>query len=76
MMPPTKRRKIFAIEEITFDPAAREEFLTGFHKRKLARVKHAQEETAKKEREERVKQRREVRFSCSPKTLPELVSRL
>ena len=76
MMPPTKRRKIFAVEEITFDSAAREEFLTGFHKRKLARVKHAQEETAKKEREERVKKRREVRFSCSPKTLPELVSRL
>jgi ribosomal RNA-processing protein 17 len=76
MVPPTKRRKIFTVEEITFDPAAREEFLTGFHKRKLARVKHAQEETAKKEREERVKQRREVRFPCSPKTLPELVSRL
>ena len=76
MVPPTKRRKISAVEEITFDPAAREEFLTGFHKRKLARVKHAQGEAAKKEREERVKKRREVRFSCSPKTLPELVSRL
>lgn len=61
MVPPTKRRKISAVEEITFDPAAREEFLTGFHKRKLARVKHAQEEAAKKEREERVKQRREMR---------------
>ncbi|OCL13339.1 hypothetical protein AOQ84DRAFT_283363 [Glonium stellatum] len=61
MAPPTKRRKISAVEEITFDPAAREEFLTGFHKRKLARAKHAQEEAAKKEREERVRQRRELR---------------
>ncbi|KAF2474768.1 terpenoid cyclases/Protein prenyltransferase [Lindgomyces ingoldianus] len=48
-------------QEILFDPAAREEYLTGFHKRKLARAKHAQEEAAKKEKEERLRLRRELR---------------
>ncbi|OCK84131.1 hypothetical protein K432DRAFT_414214 [Lepidopterella palustris CBS 459.81] len=61
MAPPTKRRKTSATTEIVFDPAAREEYLTGFHKRKLARIKHAQDEAVKKDREERVQQRRELR---------------
>jgi len=59
--PPSKKRKTSAVAEITFDFAAREEYLTGFHKRKLARIKHAQEEAAKKEKEEKLKFRREVR---------------
>ena len=51
--PPTKKRKLTsAIEEIAFDPSAREDYLTGFHKRKLQRIKHAKEEAAKREREE------------------------
>jgi ribosomal RNA-processing protein 17 len=50
-----------APEKIDFDPAAREEYLTGFHKRKLARIKHAQEENAKREKEEKLRFRREVR---------------
>jgi hypothetical protein len=60
MRPPSKKRKTTATEEISFDPSAREEYLTGFHKRKLARIKHAQEENAKKEREERIRARAEV----------------
>jgi len=61
--PPSKKRKIAssAPAEITFDPAAREEYLTGFHKRKEARKKHAQEENARKEKEEKLKFRKEVR---------------
>jgi ribosomal RNA-processing protein 17 len=56
-----KRRKLTsATEEITFDPAARQEFLTGFHKRKLQRTKQAQEYAEKKAREERREQRRKV----------------
>ncbi|KAA8623101.1 protein required for cell viability Rrp17 [Pyrenophora tritici-repentis] len=64
MAPPaSKKRKITvtAPEKIDFDFAAREEYLTGFHKRKLARIKHAQEENAKREKEEKLKFRRELR---------------
>ncbi|KAJ4370625.1 hypothetical protein N0V83_005146 [Neocucurbitaria cava] len=63
MPPPSKKRKVAvtAPENITFDPAAREEYLTGFHKRKLARIKHAQEENAKREKEEKLRMRRELR---------------
>lgn len=61
MIPPTKKRKKSAVEEITFDSSAREEYLTGFHKRKVQRVKHAQEEAAKKERQERVIGRKKVK---------------
>ncbi len=65
--PIKKRRKGEApIEEITFDFGAREEYLTGFHKRKLQRIKHAKEEAVKKEREEKVAARKVVcRFSQS-----------
>jgi hypothetical protein len=58
---PPKKRKHGAIEEISFDFGAREDFLTGFHKRKLQRIKHAQEQAAKKEREERIANRKAVR---------------
>lgn len=60
MGPQNKKRKATQVEEINFDFAAREEYLTGFHKRKLQRIKHAQEEAAKKEKEERLRMRREV----------------
>lgn len=68
MPPPSKKRKIAvtAPENITFDPAAREEYLTGFHKRKVARIKHAQEENAKREKEEKLRFRREVRLHKLP----------
>ncbi|KAK2750192.1 hypothetical protein FQN57_004689 [Myotisia sp. PD_48] len=62
--PPSKRRKTAAaarIEEISFDPEARQEYLTGFHKRKLQRAKHAQGIAEKKAKEERLEQRRKIR---------------
>ncbi|KAL8823297.1 MAG: hypothetical protein Q9191_005985 [Dirinaria sp. TL-2023a] len=60
--PPKKKRKVPpAIEEIKFDQDAREDFLTGFHKRKLQRIKHAQEEAAKREREDKIKARKILR---------------
>lgn len=60
--PPNKKRKIKTVheEKIDFNPAAREEWLTGFHKRKLERRKHAENENAKKEKEEKLRFRKEV----------------
>ena len=58
--PPPKRRKIEPVAELTFDPEARQEYLTGFHKRKLQRIKHAQETAQKQEREEKVRARKEA----------------
>ncbi|KAJ4389304.1 hypothetical protein N0V93_006770 [Gnomoniopsis smithogilvyi] len=59
--PPSKKRKVHAIEEISFDNSAREEYLTGFHKRKVQRQKHAQEEAAKRAREEKIEMRKQIR---------------
>ncbi|KAH6612505.1 nucleolar protein 12-domain-containing protein [Boeremia exigua] len=61
--PPNKKRKIKTVheEKIDFDPAAREEYLTGFHKRKVARRKFAEEEAAKKDKEEKLRARKELR---------------
>ncbi|KAF2156827.1 hypothetical protein K461DRAFT_309061 [Myriangium duriaei CBS 260.36] len=61
MAPASKRRKVEPVAELTFDPAARQEYLTGFHKRKQQRIKHAQEAAQKREREEKVQQRKELR---------------
>ncbi|EXJ78967.1 hypothetical protein A1O3_08467 [Capronia epimyces CBS 606.96] len=63
MPPPTKRRRTepTVVQEITFDPTARQEYLTGFHKRKLQRAKHAQEIAEQKARAERVIARRKLR---------------
>jgi ribosomal RNA-processing protein 17 len=59
--PPSKKRKIdHKIEEISFDTSAREDYLTGFHKRKVARAKQAQLEAAKKAKEERIVIRKQV----------------
>jgi ribosomal RNA-processing protein 17 len=64
MPPPTKRRKTepTVAEEITFDPSARQEYLTGFHKRKLERAKHAREIAEKQARLEKLEARKQVRF--------------
>lgn len=60
--PPSKKRKAtHTVEEITFDDSARQEYLTGFHKRKVQRQKHAQEEAAKKAREEKIEFRKQLR---------------
>ncbi|EAT88875.1 hypothetical protein HBH56_067640 [Parastagonospora nodorum] len=63
MGPPTKKRKIAVTipEKIEFDFSAREEYLTGFHKRKVARQKFAQDEAAKREKEEKLRFRKELR---------------
>lgn len=63
--PRKKRKPASAIEEISFDSSAREDYLTGFHKRKLQRIKHAKEEAAKKEREDKLAARKIVRFNFS-----------
>ncbi|MCJ1474610.1 hypothetical protein MMC13_003270 [Lambiella insularis] len=59
--PKKKKKSASAIEEITFDFDAREDYLSGFHKRKLQRIKHAQEEAAKKGREDRINARKHLR---------------
>lgn len=59
--PPKKRRREDAsVEEVNFDFGQREEYLTGFHKRKVERAKQAKLEASKREREERIQQRKEV----------------
>lgn len=63
MPPPTKRRRTepTVVEEITFDLAARQDYLTGFHKRKVQRAKHAQEVAERRARVERLEERKKVR---------------
>ena len=61
LQPPRKKRKTtHAVEEVTFDKDARTEYLTGFRKRKQARIKQAQEIASKKERQERIEMRKQV----------------
>ena len=61
--PPPKRRKskASAIEEISFDPDARQDYLTGFHKRKLQRAKYAREQAMERGRLEKIEARKNVR---------------
>ncbi|WYZ38928.1 hypothetical protein EsH8_III_000842 [Colletotrichum jinshuiense] len=60
--PPSKKRKtVSAVEEVNFDFDAREDYLTGFHKRKLQRVKWAQDQAAKKAREEKIEMRKQIK---------------
>lgn len=58
-----KKRKLAEgqVEDLTFDPSARQEYLTGFHKRKQARIQTAREAAIKREKEERAKERKAVR---------------
>ena len=60
MSRPAKRRKTVKVEEIQFDENARQDYLSGFHKRKLERIKRAQNEAAKKEHAEKLELRRQV----------------
>jgi ribosomal RNA-processing protein 17 len=62
MPPPPKRRKVGVVEDIEFDSQARQEYLTGFHKRKLQRIKHARDEAAKKIRDEKIEARKQVSY--------------
>ncbi|KAL5340543.1 nucleolar protein 12-domain-containing protein [Aspergillus crustosus] len=57
-----KKRKLTPrVEEINFDHDARQEFLTGFRKRKQQRIKHAQEIAAQKAQEEKRADRKRMR---------------
>ncbi|KAJ7188142.1 nucleolar protein 12-domain-containing protein [Mycena filopes] len=56
-----KRAKSTQIKEILFDDDARREFLTGFHKRKLAKADAARKKAVEREKQERLETRREQR---------------
>ncbi|KAG7446207.1 uncharacterized protein BT62DRAFT_1005512 [Guyanagaster necrorhizus] len=56
-----KRAKREQIKEIIFDDEARREFLTGFHKRKLAKAEAARKKAAEREKQQRQEVRREQR---------------
>jgi ribosomal RNA-processing protein 17 len=59
--PPAKKRKTeHKIEEISFDFTAREDYLTGFHKRKVQRATRAKAEAEKKARDEKIVLRKQV----------------
>ncbi|KAK5720046.1 hypothetical protein LTR15_007319 [Elasticomyces elasticus] len=63
MAPVMKKRRLNVPQpaELTFDPNARQEYLTGFHKRKVARKENARETAIKRDKEERVVQRKQMR---------------
>lgn len=56
-----KQAKKFGVEEVVFDKDSRQEYLTGFHKRKLQRQKKAQEYNKEQERLGRIEERRQAR---------------
>lgn len=56
-----KQAKKHAVNEVTFDKESREEYLTGFHKRKLQRKKKAQEYNKEQERLARIEERKQLR---------------
>lgn len=62
MAPAMKKRRMDPqqVQEITFDPNARQEFLTGFHKRKQARIQNAREAAVRREKEDKVRERKQV----------------
>ena len=63
MAPDFKRRRVERAdqpEELTFDPSARNEYLTGFHKRKEARKEAAREAAIKREKQDRIRERKQV----------------
>lgn len=53
-----RQAKKFGVEEVVFDPNVRQEFLTGFHKRKVERQKKAKAFHEKQERLRRIEERR------------------
>ncbi|KAJ7647225.1 nucleolar protein 12-domain-containing protein [Roridomyces roridus] len=56
-----KRAKESQVKEVLFDDEARREFLTGFHKRKLAKADAARKKAVEREKQERQESRREQR---------------
>lgn len=67
MPPADRKRKIHktnakAVDSISFDFDSRQEYLTGFHKRKVQRAEHGRELAQRKEKEAVVQARKEVRI--------------
>ncbi|ODV64659.1 hypothetical protein HYPBUDRAFT_154279 [Hyphopichia burtonii NRRL Y-1933] len=56
-----QQTKKFGVDEVVFDKESRQEYLTGFHKRKLQRQKKAQEYIKEQERLAKVQERKEIR---------------
>lgn len=56
-----KQAKKFGVDEVVFDRASRQEYLTGFHKRKLERKKKAQEYHKEQERLAKISERKQLR---------------
>lgn len=56
-----RRKKNSQIKELVFDEDARREFLTGFHKRKLAKKEEAKKRAILREKQQRLELRRERR---------------
>lgn len=65
--PSKKRKTVHTVEEINFDNDARSEYLTGFRKRKQARIKHAQGIAAEKARQEKIQLRKQVGYGPKPR---------
>jgi len=61
---PKKRKRGHALEEVNYDPDARAEYLTGFRKRKLQRIKVAKELAAEQERQDKIRARKQVRITA------------
>ncbi|KAJ7072228.1 nucleolar protein 12-domain-containing protein [Mycena amicta] len=57
----SKKRAKKAVNEVLFDEDARREFLTGFHKRKVAKADAARKKAIERERQQRLETRREQR---------------
>ena len=60
-----RRARKTQIAEIVFDDDARRDFLTGFHKRKLAKAEAARSKAKEREKQEHLEIRREVRLLWS-----------
>ncbi|RCH83313.1 hypothetical protein CU097_002736 [Rhizopus azygosporus] len=56
-----RKAKQETVEYVEFDPEKRQEYLTGFHKRKLERKNKTKEKYAKLAKEEKLRSRREAR---------------
>ncbi|KAI5963257.1 uncharacterized protein KGF55_003049 [Candida pseudojiufengensis] len=56
-----KQSKKHAVNEVVFDKESRQEYLTGFHKRKLQRQKKAQEYNKEQERLAKIEERKQMR---------------
>ncbi|KAL9057607.1 MAG: hypothetical protein Q9162_002222 [Coniocarpon cinnabarinum] len=63
MPPSAKRRKLqnHGVEEVKFDFDARQQYLTGFRRRKQARIQHAQKVAAEKGRQAKIEDRKQLR---------------